>query len=377
MSRKPHPNKSKRKILSLLEVVNKTFAIDPYGDDSTLAYEFLKNAIWEANNGNPICPKCGSINIADAPTSKHQPYRCRDCRGRFGLKTDTLMSRTRMSYQVWVIAIYLLATDVKGTSSLRASQYHFDNGQHALWHLFHRLRKVFEDNETVVFEGPVEVDEVYPDGIVKNYSNKKRTEYHAKTKGKAGGTGEESIVIGMYDRASGKVIAEVMPDGKGETLRDWVLKHTVDNCIVLTDGDPRYKPLARMDRKHYSVNHKRHEYVRYQLVDEDILQITTNRIESFWAHIRRSHKGIFHKWSKKHLQRYLDQLCGVYNIRDLDTIDQMKYIAKRLVGKKLTYKDLVADNGKPSGANDGSGEKRRWARIRAEWEEAQKQPELF
>ena len=61
----------------------------------------------------------------------------------------------------------------------------------------------------------------------------------------------------------------------------------------------------------------------------------------------------------------------------MDIIDRMKYIAKRLAGKKLTYKDLVADNGKPSGANDGSGMKRRWARIRAEWEEAQKQPELF
>ena len=62
--------------------------------------------------------------------------------------------------------------------------------------------------------------------------------------------------IGMYDRASGKVIAEVMPDGKGETLRDWVLKHTEPGCIFLTDGDPRYKPLARVDRENYFVNHK-------------------------------------------------------------------------------------------------------------------------
>ena len=376
MTRKPHPNQQKRTELSLIRIIDEFFAKDPDSNESTFAFEFFKEAIWAENNGNPICPKCGSINIADAPTSKHQPYRCRDCRSRFGLKTDTLMSQTKLTYRIWGIAIYLVATDIKGTSSLRAPEY-FDSKQISAWQLFHKIREVFKDKETVVFEGPVEVDEVYPDGIVRNYSNKKRAEYHAKTKGKSGGTGEESIVIGMYDRASGKVIAEVMPDGKGETLRDWVLKHTVPGCIVLTDGDTRYKPLARMDRKHYSVNHKNHEYVRYQLDEDDLLQITTNRIESFWAHIRRSHKGIFHKWSKKHLQRYLDQLCGVHNIQDMDIIDRMKYIAKRLAGKKLTYKDLVADNGKPSGANDGSGMKRRWARIRAEWEEAQKQPELF
>lgn len=55
----------------------------------------------------------------------------------------------------------------------------------------------------------------------------------------------------------------------------------------------------------------------------------------------------------------------------------MRYIAKRLVGKRLTYKDIVTDNGKQSGSNDGSGMERRWKRIRLDWEEAQKQPEFF
>ena len=144
--------------------------------------------------------------------------------------------------------------------------------------------------------------------------------------------------MGMYDRKTGKVIAEALPNMKVETLREWFLKHTVSGCIVITDGDPRYKPLVRMDRENYSVNHKQHEYVRYQFVDEDVLQITTNRIESFSTHIRRSHKGIFHKWSKKHLQRYLNQLCGVRNIQDLPVLERMRYIVKRLVGKKLTYR---------------------------------------
>ena len=67
--------KAKPKTLSLLEVINETFVKDANGSDSTLACEFLKNAIWEANNGNPICPKCDSTNISDVPTSKYQPYQ--------------------------------------------------------------------------------------------------------------------------------------------------------------------------------------------------------------------------------------------------------------------------------------------------------------
>ena len=154
-----------------------------------------------------------------------------------------------------------------------------------------------------MFEGHVEVDEVYPDGLVKNYSNSKRAEYREKTGGKAGGTEDGSIVIGMYDRKTGKVLAKVLDDGKGETLRDWVIKHTVDNCIVITDGDSRYKPLDSMNRRHFYVIHGDDEYSKYALHADDYriknLQVTTNRIENLWSFVRRCHKGVFHKFSKK------------------------------------------------------------------------------
>lgn len=41
---------------------------------------------------------------------------------------------------------------------------------------------------------------------------------------------------------------------------------------------------------------------------------------------------------------------GRYNIRNLDTIRQMEHIVARMVGKRLQYRDLIADNGKPSAA---------------------------
>ena len=52
-------------------------------------------------------------------------------------------------------------------------------------------------------------------------------------------------------------------------------------------------------------------------------QAHTNGIESFWAMLKRAHKGTFHKISAKHLQRYINEFAGRHNFRDLDTIDQM------------------------------------------------------
>ena len=56
--------------------------------------------------------------------------------------------------------------------------------------------------------------------------------------------------------------------------------------------------------------------------------------------------------SKKHLQRYLDELTGKHNARDMDTIDQMGVIASDMVGVRLTYAQLTASNGLDSGARE-------------------------
>ena len=66
--------------------------------------------------------------------------------------------------------------------------------------------------------------------------------------------------------------------------------------------------------------------------------------------LKRAHKGTFHKLSPKHLDRYVQEFAGRHNVRDLDTIDQMGQTAAGMGGKRLRYRELVADNGLPSGA---------------------------
>ena len=76
----------------------------------------------------------------------------------------------------------------------------------------------------------------------------------------------------------------------------------------------------------------------------------TNGIESFWAMLKRAHKGTFHKISPKHLDRYVQEFAGKHNIRELDTIAQMAAVAAGLIGKNLLYRELIAENGLDSGA---------------------------
>ncbi len=58
--------------------------------------------------------------------------------------------------------------------------------------------------------------------------------------------------------------------------------------------------------------------------------------------LKRAHKGVYHKISAKHLQRYVDKFSGRHNVRELDTLNQMEAVVNRMVGKRLNYKDLIA-----------------------------------
>ena len=89
-----------------------------------------------------------------------------------------------------------------------------------------------------------------------------------------------------------------------------------------------------MDSPHQAVNHSAGEYVRGQA--------HTNGIESFQATLKRAHKGTFHHFSVKHLNRYVNEFAGRHNVRNADTIDQMVNVIAGAIGKRLTYRALIA-----------------------------------
>ena len=84
---------------------------------------------------------------------------------------------------------------------------------------------------------------------------------------------------------------------------------------------------------HASVRHSVGEYVDGMA--------HTNGIESFWSMLKRAHKGVYHKISAKHLQRYVDEFSGRHGIREQNTVVQMEVVASRMAGKRLMYRDLT------------------------------------
>ena len=293
--------------------------------DEASAEKFFAERRWGKDGKKRFCPHCGSVRTV---TIDHKmPYRCKDCRKFFSVRTKSVLAESNVPLHKWLMAMYLMHTNLKGVSSMKLSR-DLDITQKTAWFLAHRIRKAFEDQQDAKFVSPVEVDETYMGG---KYSN-----MHKSKKPRMSGAGAQDKVpvVGIRERETGKVKARVTERVSGVLLRGMVQESVEEGAMVYTDQNVSYKGLTKKNYKHQAVNHSVGEYIKGQA--------HTNGVESFWAMLKRGHTGIYHKMSKKHLQRYIDEYAGRHNIRPLATMDQIGVTFEGMSGKRLKYRELVS-----------------------------------
>lgn len=278
----------------------------------------LEALLWPS--GKPVCPHCGVEGENTLIKGKsHRPglYMCNACRQPFSVTVGTVMEKSHIPLNKWVLGFHLMASSKKGIS---AHQLHRQLGitYKAAWFMAHRIREAMTPPDSGPLGGSGKTVEADETELAKSRKTKRPAGFRRST--------HNPKVLSLVER--GGNIRSITLDHRGVGRHIHALVHK-DSRLV-TDKAQHYihPPVA----SHESVDHSKGEYVRGD--------VHTNTLEGYFSIFKRGLIGTYQHISEQHLSRYLAEFDFRMNNRaKLGVDDAMR--ADRAIkgagGKRLTY----------------------------------------
>jgi transposase-like protein len=282
-----------------------------------------------------VCAACSADKPYYLKTAKR--WKCRECRGQFSVKVNSIFEDSPISLTKWLPALWLLVNCKNGVSSYEISR---DLGitQKSAWFVLHRLRLALKARDFSYKlgsdGGPVEMDETYVGGKVKNmHASKLKAKKHGNV-GWQGGRGK-AVVMGILERG-GEVRAQVVESRLKKHLGPVIEANVKDGAHIITDEATVYQNLTKT-YFHEVINHME-GYVN--------AHVYTNGIENFWSLLKRGLNGTYVNVEPYHLQAYVEEQVFRFNNRatkdnPLDDADRFLLALSQVANRRLTYAELT------------------------------------
>ena len=152
-----------------------------------------------------------------------------------------------------------------------------------------------------------------------------------KVKNSQGRSIQDKIPIVDLIQRNGKVTAHKVDNTNTTTLTNEIVSYVKQTAELYTDEWLGYNKVSNL-YSHHIIHHNAKEFVNGKTF--------TNTIEGFWSILKCGILGIYHFWSKKHIQMYVDEFVFRYNTRDLSDHDRFDALLQSYT-IRTTYEDLI------------------------------------
>jgi transposase-like protein len=305
--------KEQTKFNSLIQLSN-------YLSDEDKCLQYIEEWRWK---GTIHCPHCGMDKIYRFRTRKI--FKCKSCNNQFSVKVGTIFEKSKVELKKWILAIYLNGANKKGISSHQLAR-EIEVTQKTAWFMLHRIRKALVPDTSEQLEGVVMSDETFVGGKNKNrHADKKFKNAQGRS------FKDKTPVLGLM-QTDGDVRCFVIGETSKEDMHPLIRQHVKVGSVFVSDEWRAYIGIEDAFQ-HEVVRHNKKQY----LSDAGF---TTNALEGFWSHLKRTIFGIYHNVTRKHLQRYVDEISFRYNTRLLKQGERFELTMSR-INTRLTYKQLV------------------------------------
>jgi transposase-like protein len=262
-----------------------------FTDDNT-AREAIEALMWPSG---PVCPHCGNVEQAkigkvQGKSARPGLYYCGACKSQFTVTVGTIFERSKVPLSKWWLAIHLLASGKKGTSSHQIHRLLGVSYQTA-WFMTHRIREAMAGGKLPPMGGEGEIVEIDETFIGKKEGVEMRRGYAHK-----------NVVLSLVERG-GEVRSFHVDSTRKEDILPIVKANIARETHVMTDESNTYAQLGKDFAKHDAVDHGREEW---GYTDRKTgTKVNTNAIEGYYSIFKRGMKGVYQHCGEKHLHRYV------------------------------------------------------------------------
>jgi hypothetical protein len=275
---------------------------DIYAGGEEKAFEKFCQLRWADTNGQPVCPKCGSLDAYTIKSRRKFECRAAGCRHQFSPTSQTIFASRKLPYVDMLGAICIIANATKGLSALQLSR-DMDVQHKTAWLLAHKIREALASemaNETV--GGTVEIDGAYVGGHIRpaNLKENRRDRRLAHNQ-----TGKRRVVVIARERQGRTKVTVTRTEADGVAF---VSK------VVRPGSELHADEASHWDALHAHFETKRINHSLAYSLDG----ACTNQAESFLARLRRMIDGQHHGVSPQYLHQYANHAAWLEDHRRLD-----------------------------------------------------------